>query len=190
MAAITVPRTSESRIESRESTGTLLSTSTRARVTAARATLLPEAVSSWSVIQPPATGSSERPMTVITEPVTTAGKKRTTREKTGATSRPIRAATMTAPKTTRRPRSPLPSPSPRMIVIIVETLAKEMPWTSGSWEPKNGTPSVCRIVARPLTNSAPETSRAVSEGFSPATPPMMNGTAITPPNMDRMCWMP
>ncbi len=191
MAAMTVPPTRASRIARRESIGVLLKSSTSSRVTPASTIeeVTPTAsTSAGSLAQPAATGSSDRPMTVITEPVTTAGKKRTIREKTGATSSPITAETMIAPKTTRRPRSP--PPSLRMIVIIVETEAKLMPCTSGSWEPKNGSPRVCRTVARPLTKSAPDTSRAVSEAESCATPPMMNGTAITPPNMDRMCCRP
>ena len=50
-----------------------------------------------------ATGSSEIPMTVMTTPVTTSGKKRSSRVKTGAISRPSRPATSSAPKTARRP---------------------------------------------------------------------------------------
>ena len=46
------------------------------------------------------------------------------------------------------------------------------------------------MVARPLMNRELDTSRAVSAGLRPATPAMMNGTAMTPPNIDRMCWMP
>ena len=74
--------------------------------------------------------------TVITEPVTTGGKNRTSLEKIGAMITPIAAVTMIAPKTTRRPF--WPQPLPVMMVIIVETDANEMPWTNGSCEPGVG----------------------------------------------------
>ena len=127
-------------------------------------------------------------MTVMIDPVTTGGKNRIRRERNGATTRPTRAATTTAPATTRSPRSP--SLSPAMMVTIVETEAKLMPWTSGRRDPRNGTPIVCRIVARPLTSSAHATSVADSAGSSPAAPPTMSGTAIMPPTIARTCWRP
>ena len=77
-----------------------------------------------------------------------------------------------------------------MMVSIVETEAKEMPWTSGSWAPNNGTPRVCSTVASPLTKRALETSSPFSAPLRPAAPPTMSGTAMTPPNIARMCWTP
>ena len=120
------------------------------------------------------------------DPVTTGGKKRMTCEKKGVIASPISAATITAPSTVRSP----PWPSSPMIESIVATLANEIPCTSGSCEPKNGSPSVCRIVAAPLTNSAHESSVAIWGPLSPAAFPMMIGTAMTPPNIERMCWTP
>ena len=77
-----------------------------------------------------------------------------------------------------------------MIESIVATEANEMPCTSGSWEPKNGSPSVCSSVAAPLTNSAQASSVPISGPLRPAALPTMIGTAITPPNIERMCWTP
>ena len=97
-------------------------------------------------------------MTVMIEPVTTGGKKRMICEKNGEIASPISAATMTAPKTFCRPSWP----SSPMIESIVATDANEIPCTSGSWEPKNGSPSVCSSVAAPLTNSAHASSVPIS----------------------------
>ncbi len=123
-------------------------------------------------------------MTVMMVPVTTGGKNRTTWEKNGLIASPTTPATMIAPKTAGRP------PLPVATAVIVETDAKEMPWTRGSCEPKNGTPTLCRMVASPLTKSAAVTSRPCWAGDSPAAPPTMRGGAMTPPYIVRMCWMP
>ena len=77
-----------------------------------------------------------------------------------------------------------------MIESIVATDANEIPWTSGSWEPKNGRPSVCSSVAAPETNSAHASSVPICGPSRPAALPTMIGTAITPPNIERMCWSP
>ncbi len=138
------------------------------------------------MIQPAATGISESPITVMIEPVTTGGKKRMICEKNGEIARPISAATITAPSTLRRP----PVPSSPMIESIVATDANEIPCTSGSWEPKYGSPSVCSSVAAPLTKSAQASSVPICGPVRPAALPTMIGTAITPPNIERMCWTP
>ncbi len=91
---------------------------------------------------------------------------------------------MIEPKTAGSP------PPPVAIAVMVETLANEIPCTRGSCEPKNGMPTLCRIVARPLTNSAAETSSAISVPVRPAAPPTISGGAMTPPYIVRMCWMP
>ena len=108
------------------------------------------------MIQPAATGMRDNPMTVMMLPVTTGGKNRTILEKNGAMTRPITPAAMTDPNTCWSPV--WPPPELLMMVSIVETEAKEMPWTSGRWAPNNGTPRVCSTVASPLTKSALETS--------------------------------
>ena len=94
---------------SRDTIAILLISSTAVSVTAASTIDAVFADGCCAVIHPPATGSSDNPITVITEPVTTAGKKRTILANTGAMTRPMSAETITAPNTTRRPRSPLAS---------------------------------------------------------------------------------
>ena len=101
-----------------------------------------------------ATGSSEIPMTVMTTPVTTSGKKRSSRVKTGAMSRPRRPATIRAPKTARRPSTPpCAVPTARM----VDTAANEVPCTIGCRAPNFHTPRVWRSVANPEMNRPAET---------------------------------
>ena len=170
------------------------SSSTTTREKAASARLLGAAKSGFGlparvacpVIQPSATGNRDRPMTVMMEPVTTGGKKRTICAKKGTTSIAITAAASTAPIASRMPASPRPP----TIVSSVETEAKEMPCTSGSCAPRPGTPTVCRSVARPLTSNEQDSRSAIWDEDSPAAPPTMIGTAMTPPNMDRMCCSP
>jgi len=134
----------------------------------------------------PAMGRSDMPMTVMIDPVTTGGKNRRMLAKNGTMKKAMSPATMVAPYAVRRPSCPWPA----TIAVSVDTEAKEMPCTRGSCAPRYGTPSVCSTVARPLTNKAQEIRKAISAPFSPAAPPMMMGTAITPPNIDRMCCIP
>ena len=68
-----------------------------------------------------ATGISDKPMTVITMPLTTGGKNLITLENTGVISSPTAAETMTAPKTAWMP------PPPPMMAVMVATPAKETP---------------------------------------------------------------
>ena len=76
------------------------------------------------------------------------------------------------------------------MATMVDTEAKDVPWTSGSWAPKNGMPTVCRIVASPPTNRQLATSTPICSGVSPAAPPMINGGAMIPPYMVSTCWSP
>ena len=64
------------------------------------------------------------------------------------------AEAITAPKTAGSP------PPWVTIAISVATLAKDVPCTSGSCEPNHGTPTDCRIVARPPTNRQLATKQA------------------------------
>lgn len=77
------------------------------------------------------TGNRDRPMVVMTTPVTTGGKSLMMRAKNGAIRKPMAADAMTAPKTAWIP------PSPLTIAVMVATPANEVPWTKGNWEPKN-----------------------------------------------------
>lgn len=85
-----------------------------------------------------ATGSSERPISVMTVPVTTGGKKRTSFEKYGVRTKPSRLATMMAPKMTVMPSAPRSLP----MAIIGVTPAKETPLTNGSLAPTFEKPRV------------------------------------------------
>ena len=120
----------------------------------------------------------------MTVPVTTGGKNRTILENTGAISSPMAAEAMTAPKTAGRP------PPPVTMATMVATLAKETPWTRGSWEPKNGTPRVWSSVARPPMKRAAAIRTPMSAGARPAAWPTIRGTAMMPPYMVRTCWKP
>ena len=131
-----------------------------------------------------ATGISVRPMVVMTVPVTTGGKNRMILENSGVMARPISEATITEPKTDWMP------PPPWTMATMVETPAKETPWTSGSLEPKNGMPTVCRMVARPPTKRQAAMSRPMSWEDMPAAAPMISGGAMMPPYMVRTCWKP
>ena len=131
-----------------------------------------------------ATGISVSPMMVMTVPVTTGGKNRMIFENSGVISRPISDAAITAPNTDWMP------PPPSTIATMVETPANETPWTSGSREPKNGMPRVCRMVARPPTKRQAAISRPISCEGIPAAAPMMSGGAMMPPYIVRTCWRP
>ena len=101
-----------------------------------------------------ATGSSEMPITVITVPVTTSGKKRSSRVNTGAIRKPSSPASSRAPKTAASPAVP---PSLVPIARIVETAANEVPWTIGWRAPIFQMPRVCNSVARPEMNRPADT---------------------------------
>ena len=131
-----------------------------------------------------ATGISDRPMAVMTEPVTSGGKKRMMRENTGVMSRPMTDAAITAPNTVGSP-----PPALRMATMVA-TLANDTPCTRGSLQPKNGTPSVCSMVARPPMNRHEAINMPISLEGRPAAWPMMSGTAMMPPYMVRTCWKP
>src|SRR5699024_2689157 len=99
-------------------------------------------------------------------------------------STPMTAATITDPKIV------VMSPPPERIARIVATLAKETPCTSGSCEPKNGSPTVCRRVAKPPMNKHEAISRLMPVESSPAAFPTISGTAMMPPYMVRTCCSP
>ena len=130
------------------------------------------------------TGKSETPMIVITTPVTTGGKNLSSLAKNGAMMMPMAPEASTAPNTAGMP------PPPLRMAIMVATPEKEVPWTSGSWAPKNGTPRVCRMVARPPMNRQLATSTPISAVSMPAAPPITSGGAMMPPYMVSTCWKP
>ena len=99
-----------------------------------------------------ATGSSEMPITVITEPVTTGGKKCSSRLNTPDSRNPTTPATSTAPKMYCSPATPPPASLP--MASIEATAANDVPCTSGSRAPIFQMPRVCSRVASPDTSSA------------------------------------
>ncbi len=131
-----------------------------------------------------ATGIRVSPMVVMTVPVTTGGKKRMIFENSGVMSRPISEAAITEPNTDWMP------PPSSTIATMVETPAKETPWTRGSREPKNGMPMVWRMVARPPTKRQAAIRSPISCDGIPAAAPMISGGAMMPPYMVRTCWRP
>ena len=141
-------------------------------------------------IQRSATGNSDRPMTVMTHPVTTGGKNRTSCANSGAMMKPNTPATITAPKMTAILAAGRRCDSSVAAAVIVPTAANETPCTSGSCEPTKGTPRDCSSVPRPETNSAAVTIRPTSAPVSPAALPMMIGGVTTPAYIARMCCSP
>ncbi len=99
-----------------------------------------------------ATGSSEMPITVMTDPVTTGGKKCSRRLNTPDSRNPMIPATRMAPKMNWSPRTPPPASFP--MASIEATAANDAPCTSGSLAPIRQTPIVCSSVASPDTSSA------------------------------------
>src|SRR5262245_42820570 len=141
IAAATVPTTIANSTDSREIAGMLarLSTITTSKVKPASAMFCTEPyVGSFELLpiaQLAATGSRLRPIVVITVPVTTGGKNRMIRAKNGVITKPMAAEAITEPKAAGSP------PPWVTIAVSVATLANDVPCTSGSWEPNQGTPT-------------------------------------------------
>ena len=88
----------------------------------------------------------------MTDPVTTGGKKCSSRLNTPDSRNPMIPATRMAPKMHWSPRTPPPASFP--MASIEATAANDVPCTSGSFAPIHQTPRVCSSVARPDTSSA------------------------------------
>ena len=129
-------------------------------------------------------------MIVMTQPVTTGGKNRTRLANSGAMTKPITPATITAPKMVASRALESPIEALVATAVMVPTAANETPCTSGSCEPTYGTPSDCSSVPRPETNSAAVTSSAVGAGRARRRWPMMIGGDTTPAYIARMCCRP
>ena len=190
IAETTVPMMIENSIDSREIAGMFarLSTITTSSVNPASAMFWTEPyVGSFELLpiaQFAATGIRLSPIVVITVPVTTGGKNLMIRAKNGVISKPMAAEAITAPNAAGSP------PPWVTIAVSVATLAKDVPCTSGSWDPNHGTPIDCSRVARPPMNRQLATSRPSWAGGTPAAPPMISGGAMMPPYMVRTCWAP
>ena len=99
-----------------------------------------------------ATGSSEMPMTVMTDPVTTGGKKRSRRLNTPRQQEPDDPGDQDGAEDALQPADPAACAVP--MASIEATAANEVPCTIGSLAPIRQTPRVCSSVASPDTSSA------------------------------------
>ena len=132
-----------------------------------------------------ATGNSERSMAVITVPVTSGGKKRTTLDMNGAISMPKNPAAMVAPK---MPCKPIPG-MPAMATML-PTAAKLAPIITGMRIPIGPMPNDCTMVAIPATSRSALIRKAISSRLKPAAWPMIRGTATAPPYISKTCCRP
>ena len=128
------------------------------------------------------------PITVITEPVTTGGKKGSSRLNTPDRRNPTTPATSTAPKMYCNPATPPPASLP--MASIEATAANDVPCTSGSRAPIFQMPRVCSRVASPDTSSAAVSRYARSAKGRPSAVPTISGTATTPAYMLITCCRP
>ena len=88
----------------------------------------------------------------MTEPVTTGGKKCSSRLNTPESRKPITPATRTSAEDVLQPGDAAAGVAP--IASMEATAANEVPCTSGSRAPMRQTPRVCSRVASPETSSA------------------------------------
>ena len=147
-----------------------------------------KAPNSVAALPPPAqlsaTGNSDKPMAVITVPVTNGGKKCTMRDINGAISMPKKPAAIVAPKI---PGKPIPG-EPAMATIL-PTAAKLAPIITGMRMPMGPIPSDCTSVAIPATSRSAVIRKAMSSRDRPTASPMIKGTATAPPYISSTCCM-
>src|SRR3990167_5657598 len=145
------------------------------------------APNSLAALPPPAqlsaTGNSDRPMAVITVPVTSGGKKCTIRDIKGAISMPKKPAAMVAPKIPGRP-----IPGEPAMATMLPTAAKLAPIITGMRMPMGPIPSDCTRVAIPATSRSAVIRKATSSRDRPTASPMIKGTATAPPYISSTCW--
>lgn len=127
-------------------------------------------------------------MSVITEPVTTGGKKRTALLKKGAAMKPRTPATMTAPKMIGR--ASLLSLAEATTAVMGATPANVTPLTNGSLAPIFQKPRVCRKVASPAVNRQAPVRKVSSVPERPTAAPTISGGATTPAYMAATCCRP
>lgn len=130
------------------------------------------------VASPIPTGSSDTPMMVITEPVTTGGKNRMSRAKNGAIRKVNAPAAMTAPYTVSNPT--LPPPWSLAILITGARVAKVTPCSSGSLTPIFQNPTACRIEATPQVNRSAVINMVSASASRSMARAMSNGTNTAP----------
>ena len=125
---------------------------------------------------------------MITDPVTTGGKKRSNLLNTPLSAKPTAPAITMAPKMARSPAVPPPAAAP--MASMEPTAANEVPCTIGSFAPIQRTPRVCSSVARPEISSVAANRYDRSEKESFIALPTINGTATTPAYMLITCCSP
>ncbi len=127
-------------------------------------------------------------MIAMMVPVTTGGKKRSSRLMKGAMKIDRMPAPMIAPKIARAPSGP---PCTLAIATIGPTAAKVTPIITGSLMPKYlPKPSDWISVTRPQQNRSAEISRATCSGLRPSARPTISGTATAPAYITSTCCMP
>ena len=138
--------------------------------------------------QPTPTRIRLMPMIAMMVPVTTGGKKRSSRLMKGAMKIDRMPAPMIAPKIARAPSGP---PCTLAIATIGPTAAKVTPIITGSLMPKYlPKPSDWISVTRPQQNRSAEMSRATCSGPKPSARPTIRGTATAPAYITSTCCMP
>ena len=120
-----------------------------------------------------AAGISVMPMMVIRLPITTGGKKRSSRLVTGASATVMAPPAITAPNTCCTPYS-LP------IMIMGASAMKEHACTSGSRAPNFQKPSVWISVATPEVSRLALMSSTTCAAVRPSALPKISGTATAP----------
>jgi len=128
------------------------------------------------------------PITRISVPVTTGGKKRSSRLTTGAIRIEMMPAPMMAPKISWAPATP-------GLLLAIATMgpteAKVTPIITGSRMPNHCVaPRAWISVTRPQQNRSAEISMATCSGSSLRARPMISGTAIAPAYMTSTCCRP
>ena len=123
-------------------------------------------------------------MTVMIDPVTTDGKKRSRRLMNGAATMPNTPAAITEPKIAWRPRAGLLA-----IASIGDSDAKVTPIITGRRMPTGPTPNAWMKVATPQANRSALISSATWSRGSLSAAPRISGTATAPAYMTSTCWM-
>ena len=122
------------------------------------------------------------PITVMIDPVTTAGKKRSSRLINGATTMPKTPATMTEPKIAGSPSAGLPA-----MASMGEREAKVTPIITGRRMPNGPTPQAWIRVAIPQANRSALIKMAIWSRGNFSAAPRMSGTATAPAYITSTC---
>ena len=125
---------------------------------------------------------SDKPITAITVPTTTGGKKRSNFPIIGARKIPTTPAAIVAPNTSR-----MPSPGFVPIATIGPTAANVQPMMTGKRMPKIQRPNVWISVATPQENRSALMRNAIWSFGSLSAAPRISGTATAPAYITSTC---